>query len=241
MTRFTAYLVLAAVLFLGCRSTVERPYPEIHHAGNLREIMKGNTAGVIRPDSLRTLEHLYGLGVMEHLDGELIIMDSKSTISYVAEDSVMLKSTWVQPAALLVYTQVVSWNETTLPLSVSNMESFIGYLEYDGEDNELLNSGPRIFILEGRIKELEWHLMKKADHKDDHGQINHDEMSVPRTLASTDVEILAFYSKDHEGIYTHHGLPTHMHFITKDGQLAGHVDDFDFEDAIVLKTPEIKK
>ena len=43
-----------------------------------------------------------------------------------------------------------------------------------------------------------------------------------------DVEIVGFYSKEHKGIFTHHDADTHMHLISSDRKIMGHLDDVSF-------------
>ena len=57
-------------------------------------------------------------------------------------------------------------------------------------------------------------------------------------LAYGDVEILGFFSKQHEGVFTHNGSNTHMHFRTDDVSLAGHVDGIFLGENMTLKLPK---
>jgi hypothetical protein len=40
------------------------------------------------------------------------------------------------------------------------------------------------------------------------------------------VELVGFFSKKHQGIFLHHGASLHLHMVSADGDVSGHVDDF---------------
>lgn len=49
-------------------------------------------------------------------------------------------------------------------------------------------------------------------------------------LKNEDVEIIGFFSTEHQGIFTHHDSYLHMHLITKDIKKMGHLDEITFGD-----------
>ena len=53
------------------------------------------------------------------------------------------------------------------------------------------------------------------------GQVNY-------VLEGNEVEILGFFSRRHKGIFTHHDSNVHVHLITRDKSMMGHVDKLEF-------------
>jgi len=43
------------------------------------------------------------------------------------------------------------------------------------------------------------------------------------------MKILGFYSKHHKAIFTHHTTNVHMHFLTNDKKISGHIDEISFD------------
>ena len=58
--------------------------------GEMRKVMwEGELDGVINLDTIRTKENVYGLGPVECLTGEILIIDGVSYVSTVTSDSTM--------------------------------------------------------------------------------------------------------------------------------------------------------
>ena len=47
-------------------------------------------------------------------------------------------------------------------------------------------------------------------------------------LQAVPCEIIGFFSKEHQTVFTHHDSYTHMHLITDDGKWMGHLDAVEF-------------
>ncbi len=201
-------------------------------------------AGYIKPvyslDSLVAKNNLYALGAMDSLAGEIQIFNNQPFNSIMLGDSVIIGDGDSKYASLIVYAQVEQWRNISLPMSVTNQEAFIGFLQYDEELNEFETDKPFMFMIEGEVEQLNWHIIRKpiTDSLTTHKDHRHNAGS--GMLQNTSVEILGVYSTEHEGVFTHHNLPVHMHFKTSDGSLAGHVDEVEFGTEMRLRLP-VKK
>lgn len=69
---------------------------EVKFTGTMMNVMqKGELAGTIDLDTISIKEHLYGLGPVEYLRGELLIIDGRSYSSTVASDgSIKMEETF---------------------------------------------------------------------------------------------------------------------------------------------------
>ena len=56
---------------------------------------------------------------------------------------------------------------------------------------------------------------------------NHREGAYEGQLRGEQVTILGFYSRQHEGLFTHHGSYTHMHVRNQQGTVMGHLDEIE--------------
>ena len=54
------------------------------------------------------------------------------------------------------------------------------------------------------------------------GQTNYE-------IANEEAEIIGFFSKEHQGIFTHHDSFLHVHLITKDETKMGHLDELEID------------
>ena len=231
-------ILLVLVLVIGStfackKGNREKPSDNIVMQGHVDSIMEGKFNTFYELDSLASMNHVYALGAMDSLKGEIQIFDDEAFHSIADGDSIVVGSTNISRASLLVYAEVNDWVTYNLPVSVANMEALVGYLQYDEQFEELRGDDPFVFLLEGQAEQLDWHVVVKSIPETRHG-------SVQGTLEEVDVEIFGIYSKEHEGTITHSGIPVHMHFKTADGMLAGHVDHLELGPEMTLRLPKSK-
>ena len=98
---------------------------------------------------------------------------------------------------------------------------------------------PFPFILDGKVSELQWHVINWNPKDSVHTNKKHQESGLNGVAKNENVRILGFYSNKHKAIFTHHSSNIHMHFTSKDQSLAGHVDGLKIKDSITLKLPKL--
>ncbi|WP_298759299.1 acetolactate decarboxylase [uncultured Psychroserpens sp.] len=232
-------IVLVISLLVSCQSKKsELIKVEVNNSGALRTIMSGDISSAISLDSLQNKEHLFALGAVENLKGEIQIFDGKANNSSVVNDSIKINDAYNLNASLLVYSEVKEWNtfkvgnNTTKP----QLETKIFELaKANGIDTE----APFPFLIEGTITALDWHVINWKDGDMVHNHKKHKESGLNGTLKNREVVIIGFYSTKHKAVFTHHTTNIHMHFKTVDNILAGHVDDV-IGNSIKIKLPKTK-
>lgn len=237
--KFIIILGLLSVSFLGCKSdknSIEKisNLPEVITTSAMKNVMwKGELFGKIKIDTLKT-EGLYGLGPESYLTGEVLINDGVSYVSKVMTDSTILvvKTDHIE-APFFVHSYVQKWKSQKLPKSITSISDIEAYITNLTKNIEK----PFAFKLEGHIDAAEIHIQnlpndtKVSSPKEAHqGQVNYN-------LNNEDVRILGFYSKAHQGIFTHHDSFVHMHLITNNETKMGHLDALKATD-LTLFLPE---
>lgn len=193
---------------------------EVKYIGELRQIMhQGKYEGRVFLKDLPQ-KHLFGLGAVKELQGEILILDGKALISTVIDREASIKQQENIEATLLVYAQVPEWDT----LSVKGVNDISLLLEEQLKDREV--TGPTPFMLLGKAERLHYHIINFDLEKGDISQ--HRDGAFQENLINSDVAILGFYATDAKGIYTHHDSNIHLHFRTNTGDKAGHVDDVVF-------------
>jgi len=226
---------------LSCRNSPEQPASfQVEYAGALKNIMhKGDLSAQADLMDLQQIEHVYGLGAVEHLNGEILILDGRPLISTVRDGQLIIRETFELGAALLVYASVAKWRSFRVPDSVdtySRLQAYIGKAALEGG---ISLDEPFPFCLEGGMQKMDWHVIEWPAGETEHTHEKHKTSGPHGTLIEPTVEILGFFSRHHQGVFTHHSTYLHMHFITKDRDLAGHVDDLVPKPGLVLKLPDI--
>ncbi len=206
-------------------------YRDIKVAGAMKNVMwKGELSGIIRLDTMANKKGLYGLGPLSFLKGELLINDGRVFVSKVLSDSTMLvEETSDVSAPFFVYGNVTEWKESKLPISVKDIKSLETYIHQLTE----LEKRPFVFKLLGRVDSAKIHIQnlpdgtKVSSPKEAHqGQTNY-------LLKDEVVEIIGFFSTEHQGIFTHHDSFLHMHLMTQDHSKMGHLDEVLFSEGKV--------
>jgi alpha-acetolactate decarboxylase len=198
----------------------------VKHQGTLKQIMSGNLEATTSLDSLQSLPHLYALGALEHLEGEIQVFDGISYVSKsTAAASVVLESTFDHKAALLVYAQVPEWSEAITLEHFSENSALEKQIKAAAILQGIAVEQPFPFLLKGTAATLDWHVIKWVKGDTLHNHKKHKTNGAQGALENRDVEVIGFYSANHQTVFTHHSTFLHLHFKTDDPQIvAGHVD-----------------
>ncbi|PKD16260.1 alpha-acetolactate decarboxylase [Salegentibacter salinarum] len=188
-------------------------------------MMKGELGGSISLDSLAN-KGVYGLGPIEFLRGELLLLDGIIYNSSVGdENSMQVEEIESVKAPFFVYAEVSKWKSVSLPSSVTSLKSLEDFLDKLTPKNH--EAFP--FRLKGKINSADIHIVnlpkgsKVSSPKEAHeGLTNYN-------LTDKKVEILGFFSRKHQAIFTHHDTFIHLHLITEDQKEMGHLDQVDFD------------
>ena len=234
--KFKEVLIICLLVFgLDLGLFAQTTYPGVEAVGAMKNVKwKGELQGIIRLDTIEQKKGLYGLGPQSYLTGELLISDGITYLSQVTSDSTMqVIETSAVDAPFFVYGNVLEWKVTTLPSSVTNIKSLEQYIDSQTKKYKR----PFAFKLSGKIAEAQVHIQnlppgtKVSSPKDAHtGQVQY-------LLQDEEVEIIGFFSTEHQGVFTHHDTYLHMHLITKDKQKMGHVDWFSLTGGMQLFLP----
>jgi acetolactate decarboxylase len=228
MIRFKLILTGLIVLFFSSYNTsAQQRNNNVTIVGAMKNVMwKGQLYGNINLDTIANKGDLYGLGPVEYLAGEILIIDGKSYKSTVTSDTTMkVVETYDIKAPFFSYANISKWTEQTLPDSIQTIQHLEIYL------GKLTKNLPRPFMFKliGAVEQATIHIVNlpkgsKVSSPDEahQGQKNYK-------LKNEQCEIIGFFSTEHKAIFTHHDTYLHMHLMTTDRQKMGHLDDVFFK------------
>ncbi|MGB5980643.1 MAG: acetolactate decarboxylase [Nonlabens sp.] len=235
MKRFLPVILLVAVM--SCEQSTD--HSRVYHSGALRNIMSGNLQATVSLDSLSRKRNLYALGALKDLKGEIQIFNSKPLITSKKDDSVYLQNDYLNQAALLVWTQVEEWEDIPIPDHIKSKKDLETFVKQQADFLNLQKDEPFVFLLEGKIPLLDWHVIDWETGDKVHTHQKHKEAGLNGSLQSENIQILGFYSEKHKAVFTHHSTFMHMHFKNQSETLAGHVDDLELGGNTILKLPKL--
>lgn len=234
-------LILSLIIIMNSCSTSNYNKVEVHHYGALKNMMhKGDLSSKVTLDKLKDMNHLYALGAVENLKGEVLILDGIPSVSYVkgndSSKTMMLDDSFEKNACLLVLASVEEWESINIPNTVVTYEEFEGYVAETAAEKGIDIEKPFPFMIEGLAKSFDWHIIDWPENDTEHSHEKHIYSGLYGTLENQTVEMLGFYSNKHHAIFTHHS--TNMHVHVKSDKATGHADNFTLGENMILKLPK---
>lgn len=218
---------ITILLLTNCTLQAQQAANQVKIVGEMKNVMKkGQLYGNINLDTIANKTNLYGLGPVEYLAGEVMIIDGKSYKSTVVSDTAMkVEATYAIKAPFFGYANIAKWTAQTLPDSIRTIPQLEHYL-----DKAITSlTRPFMFKIVGTVDQATIHIVnlpkgsKVSSPEEAHkGQKNYE-------LQNVQSEIVGFFSTEHKGIFTHHDTFLHMHLITADRQQMGHLDKVMFK------------
>jgi acetolactate decarboxylase len=225
MRNICLFILVAFVLSCSYEKTT---VSDVKWSGAMKNVMKkGELFGTIHLDTISNKKHLYGLGPIEYLSGEITVFDGKSYVSTVNQDSTMtVTQTFDVKAPFFVYANVENWTSLEVPKSVVDLVSLEAFLTSLPNSDEK----PFAFKIETEVAETDIHVVNLpkhiktvSSHDEAHqGQVNY-------ILNDKKVNLIGFYSAHHHAVFTHHDTNLHVHLIIEDEKDMGHVESVSFK------------
>lgn len=234
-------ILLLLISLLSCNSKEKQlANIQVEYKGALKNMMhKGDISAKAKLSDFENIKHFYALGASENLKGEIQILNSKPYNTSVIDSSLIFDNSYEKNATLLVYATVNKWNSFKIPDEIKTYEQLENFINLTAKANEINTDEPFPFLIEGKPKYVDWHVINWKDGDMEHSHIKHINSGLNGRLYNEKVNMLGFYSNSHHAIFTHHTTNMHMHLVTADKDIAGHVDDINLNNGMVLKLPSI--
>lgn len=244
----TIYFVLFAILITSCSqsdsdqtSSVNgdtQPSSSVKYYGELKKIMhEGDLSAKADLKDFEGVKNFYALGAMEGLKGEIQIFDGKIFNTYVENNELMFDQSFDRKASLLVYATVSDWITVHIPSEIYTKDELEAFIAQSAEENGIDIHSPFPFILDGNASYVDWHVINWPEGDTEHSHEKHIQSGLHGTLIGEDAKFIGFYSDAHHAIFTHYTTNMHIHVLTKDYTVAGHVDNMELGKEMILKLP----
>lgn len=246
--KYLIIVLVSVISFISCTDNTEVakqdspeniPY-EVKYYGALKNMMhKGDISSKFNLEDLKDKKHIYAIGAIENLKGEIQIYDGESFNSYVSDSIIEFDKSFAKKATLLVYAQVEKWSEYSIPEKVKTYEQLEDYISKTAEKNGVDIKKPFPFQVKGNAQSFDWHVINWKDGDTEHSHEKHVNSGLHGNIENSEVDLLGFYSDSHHTIFTHHSTNMHIHFKTADESLAGHIDGIILGQGMKLYLPTI--
>lgn len=223
----TILLGLTILTATNCTTKSQQTTTEVKIVGEMKNVLwKGQLYGNINLDTIANKTNLYGLGPVEYLSGEILIIDGKSYKSTVTSDTTMnVEETYDIKAPFFGYANISKWKEQALPDSIQTIQQLELYLD------KTTKSAPRPFMfkLSGTVEQATIHIVNLPKGSKISSPAEAHKGQISYKLKDEQVDIIGFFSTEHKAILTHHDTFLHMHLVTTDRQKMGHLDEVLFK------------
>ena len=230
---FAGLVLFVLLIFSGCGSNNKPAKDEeaVRTVGSVKKTMwQGMLNGIIDLDTIQTKEHLYGLGPLENLTGEIVINDGKAYKSTVLNDTgINVEETYKIKAPLFVYTHVNNWQEQAFPDSIQSMNQLDFYI---GRLTQNIKR-PFAFKIACVIDSATIYIIDVPEGTAIHSPGDADQEHQYFKLQNQPSEIIGFFSNKGSSIFAQGETHLHMHLLTADKAKMGHIEEVSFKKGTV--------
>ncbi len=186
-----------------------------------RTMWEGQRSGLIAMDSLSG-PSFYGMGPLEHMRGEITLVDGRSHVAHIIGDSLVVRVDSMAQAPFFVHARVARWEEVELPQEVADDRQLDIYLDRHSGDQ------PFFFRLTGRFNAVDLHVWDLPSDSTFTGPVEGARFKRHFRIEDREGEVIGVFSRHHRTVFTHHDSFIHLHFLSSDGRVMGHVDSLRF-------------
>ena len=211
---------------------------ELWFIGGQREtIMNGKLAAALDLRTLASRPHLYGIGPIEQLRGEVTIADSRPALARVASDGALkVTQSFETGVPFFVWAEVPRWRQVRIPAEVRSFGDLESFVPKAAAAAGLDADKPLPFLVSGREQLIEFHIVNRIGDEP-HNMEMHKKIQVTFELEKAETIIVGFHSTKHRGIFTPGDSNIHIHFQTLDNAKSGHIQKLQLGDGATLNLP----
>lgn len=182
-------------------------------------------AGIVQLDTLFE-PHRYGLGPVAYLQGEILLWNDTVFVSRVENGSNAVRIAPTVEAPFLVYASVPTWS-TPQPIAdtLISLPQLQAIVEQQAVAAGKSLNKPFPFVLQGTARRIVYHVMNRPVGEAAHNPAMHQQAKQFFTLKNEVVQLLGFYSRHHQGVFTHRDSYVHVHVINQGRTKMGHLDE----------------
>jgi len=241
--------LLAVALVLAAQAAVSaEQQPLVEFAGSQRNIFEtGKADGVVPVAAMSGNQARYGVGAFEGLDGEITVFEGRPYVTRVRDNRVLMDSSGEGQAIFAVWTSNTDWRDVPIPESVQTYLDLQNFIAASASAAGLDTAEAFPFLLTGTAAQITWHI--NVDRSEGR-PINNDIFAQSKdsfVMSGQPVDIVGFYSEQHPGVFISTYAPAiteagtrntiHIHVVSQDGLLAGHIDDLQLSGGMTLRLP----
>lgn len=210
--------------------------------GSLQAVHGGDVSGKVPLQQFAGKKNLYAVGPAADLDGEVTAIDGQFHIARVRHGEVTAEKNPSGLASFLVWSEVAAWRAPVALGAAQNHAQLEARIEALAAAAGVDLSRPFPFRLEGKFDSIDYHVLvprRAPPAGAGHGAAKAAHGEGQRNIAArqADAVVVGFFSRQHEGVFTHRGSTAHMHVLEPNGR-SGHVDELSAGSGVRVFLPQ---
>lgn len=198
---------------------------QVFTAGAARNVMMGtDLSPQVQLDTLLEHPHLFALGPVENLQGEITVFDGQAFTASAPPSGITAQVRPGVRAPFLVYAYVPSWAAYELERPIDGPKALEALIDSLGQAHGYGPEDAFPFRLSGQWDKVDYHIIMRDEAEARHSHAAHDRAKRRFTSERAAGDIVGFFSRQHQGVFTHKGQYIHPHFLAADRSTTGHLD-----------------
>jgi acetolactate decarboxylase len=195
--------------------------------GTMSKVMhEGDLSSTIDLDTISEKQYLCGLGALENMTGEILVLDGISYYSTIKEDQQMqVNESFSIKAPFFAYTHVQRWQEVVLSDSIFTLSQLENFMDQVTQKF----TRPYFFRVITTVDSAQIHVLNLPKGTKINSPEDAHRGQKTFVIRDKEVDLVGFFSTQHQGIFTHHDTFLHLHLITHDRKQMGHLDSIAFK------------
>jgi acetolactate decarboxylase len=183
-------------------------------------------------------ENLYAIAPLGRIEGEVTVLNGEFYVSSVnaqGQEEVTNSSEIHSPFAVFAY--VCNWKAVEWKGTITSEEHLQQVIEQEARENGIDTERAFPFRVLTGFKQMNYHIISKPADEETHNHELHNKAKKHFDARKIQGELLGFFSKHHEGVFTHRGHWIHTHFVSESKQQTGHVEGFRTKGKVIILLP----
>lgn len=233
----TSLILLALGFVAACKSY--KMQAEVQSVSAMKKVMMGTDLSTnLLWDTLKR-EHLYAVAPLGRLEGEVTVINGEMFLSKVNDKhEVEVENNWAVRSPFAVYSYVDSWNSKQLSVQINSEEDLQKLIENQAKKLGYDLERPFVFRVKGNFEKVDYHIISKPLTEIEHNHDLHHQAKKHFNLQQVEGELIGFYSRHHEGVFTHKGSFIHTHFVNNERSHAGHLENVVIQGRVEILLPK---
>lgn len=197
---------------------------------------KGDFGSYANLADFKGQRHLYAVGPVQHLGGEVLVIDSVPYAAEVRNGKLTVTSSWDYQPPFFVYSKVLRWQEIAIPSGVTTYTELESWIGEAAALAGIAEGRPFAFLVRALPVSLTVTVMNRPASAVP-GDKPTKAYQTTWEIGGQDTEFVGFYSTRHTGVFLGSGEKIHTHALTHDHAKSGHVQDFSLSAGSFLYLP----